>query len=397
MNNLLDYQLNAVEKLSKYKVGALLMDPGTGKTRTAIELINSVAEVTYIFWFGPLQTIISKNGVISEINKWDGFNKPVTYIGLESISQSDRIYFQIYKAIVKTACPFIVVDESIKIKNIDSKRTKRLLELSKLAEYKLILNGTPVTKNLLDLYSQLKFLSPKILNMKYNEFKNSFCCYTRITKRQGYKTYVKEFITGYENIDYLYSLIKFYVYEANLKLNLEQQWFEFNYKIDDETLALYNEIKEWFLKDETLECKNNNIFLEMTQKLQHMYSITEDKFIVCNQIFKTITQEKTIIYTKYIVSREECQKRYPNALVLSYQKDSLGLNLQDKCYTIYFDKHFDYGLREQSKFRTFRTGQKEICRYYDLTGNVGLESIIDKNITKKNNIVQHIKKISNEN
>lgn len=396
MQILLDSQSEAIHKLNSYKVGALFMDPGTGKTRTAIELINSVTEVDHIFWFGPLQTIKSENGVVAEINKWNGFNVPVTYIGLESISQSNRIYLETRSLIEQCKCPFVIVDESLKIKNYDSKRTQRLIEISIMAEFKLILNGTPITKNLLDLWSQLEFLSPQILGMSYIQFKNTFCCYTKITKRNGHRTFTKEFITGYENIDYLYSLIKFYIYEADLKLNLTQQWFDYDYEIDEDTLKLYDEIKEWFLKEDTLEAKHNNIFLEMTQKLQHMYAITEDKFNVCNKVFEIIPQDKTIIYTKYIVSREECIKRYPKAMILSYQKDCLGLNLQDKCYTIYFDKNWDYALREQSKFRTFRTGQEEICRYYDLTGDVGLEHMIDCNINKKNKMVNYFKNRANE-
>ena len=37
---LLDHQRKAVDKLKKLKVGALFMEQGTGKTRTALELIN---------------------------------------------------------------------------------------------------------------------------------------------------------------------------------------------------------------------------------------------------------------------------------------------------------------------------------------------------------------------
>ncbi|EGQ0551482.1 DEAD/DEAH box helicase family protein, partial [Listeria monocytogenes] len=39
---LLDNQKQALIKLKKYKVGALFMKPGSGKTRVACELINDV-------------------------------------------------------------------------------------------------------------------------------------------------------------------------------------------------------------------------------------------------------------------------------------------------------------------------------------------------------------------
>jgi len=83
-------------------------------------------------------------------------------------------------------------------------------------------------------------------------------------------------------------------------------------------------------------------------------------------------------------------------MVLSYQKHSFGLNLQQYNRTIYFDKIWDYALREQGERRTFRTGQEHDCYYYDLTGNVGLEKMIDDNINKKANLLQEFKKLSLE-
>lgn len=94
---------------------------------------------------------------------------------------SDRVYLELNDILEKNNC-FLLIDESIKIKNFDAKRTKRLLELSKKAEYKLILNGTPITRNLLDLWSQFEFLSPKILNLSYTQFRDTFCEWEKITK-----------------------------------------------------------------------------------------------------------------------------------------------------------------------------------------------------------------------
>lgn len=204
-------------------MGHYLWKPGTGKTRAACELIREVSGIDLVVWIAPLQTIRPKKGIASvkdEIEKWGGLQAPVLYTGVESISLSNKTYLNLCDCILKAQKPFIVVDESLKIKNADAIRTKRVLELGKLAKYKLILNGTPLSRNLLDLWSQMEFISPKILNMTLNQFKNTFCKYTTITKRfvNSYKTYSKEFITGYENIDYLYSLIRHYVFHADLNL-----------------------------------------------------------------------------------------------------------------------------------------------------------------------------------
>jgi len=394
VSNLLTNQTQAKTHLSEWRVGALFMEAGTGKTRVAVEIANETP-CDLVAWVGPLQTIRPTQAVptvIDEVEKWGGFNAPVIYTGIESIQSSDRIYLNLTNQIAAAKNPFLIVDESLKIKNSEAKRTKRLMELSKLSTYKLILNGTPITRNLLDLKPQMDFLSPEILSMTDSEFKNTFCEYTRITKYfGGRKGYTKEFITGYENIDYLYSLIRHYVFECDLSLNVNQYYNNLKYVIDQPELDEYNYLKEKYLNDEMLMWKNNNIFLEMTQKMQHTYCCTSSKFDILDELFQTIDPSRTIIFTKYIRSNEACRKYFPKATVLSYQKESLGLNLQHLNNTIYFDKIWDYALRIQSGRRTFRTGQEYDCKYYDLTGNVGLESLIDRNIEKKIGMTEYFK------
>lgn len=398
MQTLFADQLQAKDKLRQFKVGALFMEAGTGKSRVSTELVNSADDIDCVEWIGPLRSIKPLNGlpsIIDEINKWGGFNAPVTYTGIESLQSSDRVWLDLYNRVERSANPFIIVDESLKIKNADAKRTQRLLRLGSMVQYKLILNGTPITRNLLDLWSQMEFLSPKILNMPMTEFKNTFCEYTRITKRfGGYKQYTKEFITGYENIDYLYSLIRHYVYECDLKLEVKQLWNNINYTIDEDAKKEYYYLKEKYLDNEKLQFMNNNIFLEMTQKMQHVYSCTSGKFEALDEHFNHYPQEKHIIYCKYIDSQEACRKYFPKATVLSYQKESLSLNLQHLPYTIFFDKNWDYALRHQGSRRNYRAGQEYDCRYWDLTGDVGLESLIDRNISKKTGQAEYFKSIS---
>ena len=387
-------QKAAKSHLSDWRGGALFMEAGTGKTRVAVEIANETT-ADLVVWIGPLRTIKPKEGIssiIDEINRWGGFKAPVIFFGVESISQSDRIFLELRNTIEKANNPFIIVDESLKIKNSQAKRTKRLMELSHLAKYKLILNGTPISKNLMDLKPQMDFLSHKILSMSDAEYKSTFCEYTKVTKYfGGRRGYTKEFITGYENIDYLYSLIRHYVYECDLKLNVSQQYSVLNYELSEKDREDYNFLKTKYLDNEMLMWKNNNIFLEMTQKMQHAYCCSESKFEAVQDLFEKTDPEKTIIYCKYINSRKECEKRFPKATVLSYQKESFGLNLQHLSNTIYFDKNWDYALRIHSTRRTFRTGQEYDCHYWDLTGDVGLEIMIDNNIEKKIDMAEYFK------
>lgn len=385
-------QQAAIEHLNEWRVGALFMEPGTGKTRAAMTLINS-SPATDCFWVGPLRTFPA---VQAEMAKWGGMKMPTSCWGVESIGQSDRIYMNLVGEVERSRVPFIIVDESLKIKNADAKRTRRLLELSKRAEWKLVLNGTPVSKNLLDMWSQMEFLSPKILGMSLAQFKRTFCRITTVTKRIGSWQRSREYITGMENVDYLHSLIRHYVYECDLRLQIAQKWHTSNYYISDGNRERYIEIRDEYLSDEMLEWRNNNIFFAMTTEMQMAYAQDADKLRCVRDILTERDARRTIIFCRYIASADLCRKHFPDCEVLTIQKSGIGLNLQQYDTTIYFDKVWDYALILQASRRTFRTGQEQDCHYYELTGNVGLEHMIDQNIKKKVSMSEYLKKVTKE-
>lgn len=398
MRPLLDNQVNAIERLSTYKVGALFMEAGTGKTQPACILINSVKEIDYVIWIAPYQTIHTENyneSIPSEVEKCGGINARVDFVGVESIQSSDRIYLELRKKITDNNT-FIVCDESIKIKNADAKRTKRLIDLAGLCDYKLILNGTPLSRNLLDLWSQFEFLSPKILNMKFVDFKNTFCEWIKITKTLGNKRRVNEIIKDYHNVDYLYSLISPFVYECSLNIDVNYCNIDVDYKLSLEDKEQYNYFKTTYLDNDKLQFLNNNIFLEMTQKMQHSYCNTPDKFDKTNDIIKNLDQSKVLIACKYIASQDAIKKAFPKVDVLSFGKHIFGLNKQQYNHTIFWDKTFDYMQLLQLQRRTYRTGQELDCFFYNLTGDVGLEQMINENIVKKKSLLDYFKLVGSE-
>jgi SNF2 family DNA or RNA helicase len=392
MNDYTQQQQEAIDHLREWRVGALFMEPGTGKTRAAMTLINSTP-CSDCFWIGPLRTFPA---IQMEMAKWGGMKMPTSCWGVESLSMSDRIYMNLLSEVEKARDPFIVVDESLKIKNAEAKRTQRVLEIGKRARWKLVLNGTPVTRNLMDMWPQMEFLSPKILSMSLREFKNTFLKWTRVTKRDGYRQYTKEYVTGMENVDYLHSLIRHYVYECDLQLKIQQKWHTVGYNISDESRERYNEVKDDYLKDEMLELRNNNIFMAMTTDMQRTYHTDEAKLDAVRMILRDVDPRKTIIFCRWVDSRELCQDTFKDCAVLSMQKESLGLNLQQYTATIYFDKVWDYALYQQSTRRTFRTGQEQDCHYYELTANTGLDAMIDKNIRNKVTMSEYLKRVSLE-
>ena len=397
MQALLEQQSKSKSRLEKVKVGAFFMEPGTGKTRPCVELIQDI-NPDYVLYIAPYQCINASNYSEStrhEIEKWGGFNCDWDLVAVETIQASDRTYLNLHKKLQKSTNAVIVCDESIKIKNINSKRTKRLLELSKLSEFRYILNGTPITRNLYDLYPQMEFLSPSILAMPESEFKNSFVEWKKITIRKPgtYKAISREWIVKYHNLDYLYELIKPYVFQANLELNVGLQEIPIYYELSNDEKEEHKRIMEEILSDEWLMAKPN-FFLQLTQKLQNNYSRNEEKFVILGNILKE--NPDTLVVAKYIETQDELKHRFPNARILSWQKNAFGLNLQQYNKMLLFDQHWDYALFDQIIKRIFRTGQKHDCIVWRLVGDCGLEKMMWNNVDKKADMLNEFKKLSKE-
>lgn len=250
----------AFDKLSRLKVGALFMEMGTGKTKVALDLINSKSnKIDYILWICPFSI---KNEIIKERDKWYPAMK-IDVVGCETIGSSDRTYLEILKR-VTTSKTFIVVDESLKIKNINAKRTRRIIEFGGYAQYKLILNGTPITKNVIDLWAQMEFLSPKILKMSFNQFKNTYCEYYIRGRLKG-------MVKKQRNIEHLISLIEPYIFDCDLDIEAKKMYYNYFYDVD---IFQYSS-----LKNELLECITNIDFFVLTTKLQQFYTTYKEEML----------------------------------------------------------------------------------------------------------------------
>lgn len=392
-------QQEAIEKLSKLKVGALFMEMGTGKTKVALDLIDSKKhKVDYVLWICPFSL---KGEIEAEKEKWHP-ELDIDIVGCESIGSSDRIYLDLLNK-VNGKRVFIVVDESLKIKNIRAKRTKRILNLGEFATYKLILNGTPISKNILDLWTQMDFLSPKILNMSYLEYKDTYCEYY---VRGNLKGMVKRQI----NIPHLISLISPYIYESKLSLDVEQSHSTVCYDVDSH--EAYQEYKNEIFDKYYNPYEDNLNFNAFSTKLQRYYCKNSNRQKAIENLIEQI-DEKVIVFVRFIesipedvhkitgsekqVQRKEIIKAFKsgkfNVLYITYGCGAYGLNLQF-CHNIIFaEQVWDYALQVQAEARIFRLGQSEEVHYYHMIcDNVGLEKLISECLNKKTGLLTAIKK-----
>lgn len=390
-------QQEAFDKFSKLKVGALFMKQGTGKTRVAIELIHST-DCDFVLFLCPFST---KSNLLAEIEKWKS-DRQFEIVGYETISSSDRKYLDLLSLCKEYKKIFVVADESVFIKNDSSKRYDRILKLRDLSEYRLILNGTPITKNEWDIYNQMEFLSPEIFDMHRHEFLNTF--FKKISfKKRGMPA--REFYKLSEvNIDYLHHLIEPYIFEADF--SFEGKVYEKSVQIDacNESEELYQGRKESLLY--SLEI-GQSVVEQFTNLAVACFSDKERHLEIAKHlsgqiiVFCTLLEEVKNIASQidcYVITggtknRDGIIERFKNdnkPLLMTFGTGAFGLNLQFCNRIAFASLTFDYAKVDQAISRIKRLGQERDIEYLYFTSNLGIYDMIRENIMKKQSLKELI-------
>jgi hypothetical protein len=217
------------------KFYALLMEQGTGKTKVTLDT------AAWLYAQGLIRglVIIAPNGVH---RNWVG-NEIPTHLpdfckansaywtsakgekSIRNVLQDNReeglriLAFNVeafsHAKVIKyvenfllTTPSLVVVDESTTIKTPGAKRTKSVLKIGKIAVYKRILTGTPITRGPLDAYTQFNFLDDSILGFgSYYSFRNHFAVLKDLPGKKYHGRPV-QVVVGYQNLEDLKRLIE---------------------------------------------------------------------------------------------------------------------------------------------------------------------------------------------
>ncbi|MCE2227818.1 SNF2-related protein [Streptococcus thermophilus] len=388
---LTNQQYQAFKKFKDLRVGALFMEQGTGKTRVALELIKET-DADLVLFFCPFST---KNNLLSEIKKW-GIDIDFIVYGYETIASSDTTYLEILK-LIEGRNAFIIADESIFIKNESSKRYRRLMKIAERSSYRLILNGTPITKDEWDIYNQMNFLSPKIIGMGRDQFLNTF--FTKIKyKKRGQSA--REFYKLSEvNIDYLHRLIEPYIFECSFQFSKKVNIKNVLIPASEQTRDRYESQKEWLLDS----LMNGESCIEQFQNLAVACFDDENRHKEIARhlkgqiiVFCTLLNEVNNISKEidcYIITGAQSLKERTEIinnfkvdskpLLMTIGTGAYGLNLQF-CNKIAFASiAFDYGKIDQAKSRIMRLGQERDIEYTYFTSDLGIYTMIQENNQRK--------------
>lgn len=436
--SLFKYQQQAVTKLLPLRVGALFMDMGTGKTRTALELIElRKRKIKNTVWFSPVSI---KMSLAIDIQKHSSYQvyifndktmpgkipeADIYIIGIESMSSSARIIFSFLSLVSPES--FIIVDESSYIKNPFAKRSAWIIELSKQSKYRLILTGTPVTQDIKDLYSQSLFLSPLILG--YHSF------YAFAQKHIEYTENKFGFMANTINTDFIIKKLEPYVFQVTKKecLDLPPQIYKDYYfpmtsrqaelywqakcellldladeDIDSVTIyklfsALLQIVSGFWNYDEFHEFRHERSSLLMTVLSE--ISSSEKVIIWCHyhydiehiskQILKFFKVQPHVFYGKQTEKQkyQELQEfqNQGRFLIMTTASGSHGLNITEASYNIFYNNTFKYSERQQAENRTHRIGQTRPVTYIDLVCQNSIDEKIQAAFRNKQNLIDYFR------
>ena len=317
-----------------------------------------------------------------------------------------------------------VVDESTTIKNHAAARTKNIIKLAELAKYRRIMTGSPVTKSPLDLFSQIQFLDPYLIDQQsYYSFRARYA----VVVQRSVGTHSFQHIVKYQRLDELQEKIKNFstrILKSECLDLPEKLYTKRVVTMTPEQLKAYVEMK----KSALTFLENNKIMTAATvlTQLIRLHQITcghvktddgEVKAIKNNRIHELLnvleeTGGKVIIWAVYRHDIRAIEKAigdiYGKESVASYYGDTkdtirqsivdrfmdvndhlrffvgnpktggYGLTLTSSHTVVYYSNDYSLEVRMQSEDRAHRIGQTSKVTYVDLMA----EHTIDEKIVK---------------
>ena len=457
------HQLKALEMSWNKEVFAYFMEMGTGKSKVLLDnvamlfdkgKINSVLIVApkgvYKNWYDSeipehLPKHIDRNVVLwkalitkEQKSKLDSlfvqdFTKLQIFImNVEALSTRKGLDFAHQFLNVRKA--LFAVDESTTIKNPGAKRTKNIIQLSKLGKYRRILTGSPVTKSPLDLYTQCLFLDPWLLgHQSYYSFRTRYA----LMRNMNFNGRSVNVVVGYQRLAELAESLKPFSYRV-LKddcLDLPPKtYMKRIIQLTPEQKKVYEEMKKTALA--TLNGKTVTTMNVITQ-LMRLQQITCGHFkadddsvqkIKSNRITELMDvleemEGKAIIWAHWRhdidIIVKSIEDKYPGSVVTYYgdtttedrqkaikkiqdpeskvrflvgtpQTGGYGITLTGASTMIYYSNGYDLEKRQQSEARIDRIGQKKPMTYIDILAEDTIDEKIVKSLRKKVNIATEI-------
>lgn len=384
---------------------ALFMEQGTGKT------IPSLCRILDLLRSGAIEEalVVAPKSALGawerDIELFDDLDREILKIGITLINY-DKVWRGDKKSPYYKKWGCIILDEAHLIKNRTSRRSKFILRIATMADYRYILTGTPIGNGQLEnIWSLYCFLDPylergypysRIFGGSYKTFEDRYCILNMYHKPSSYihvkelQEIINEHSYRVKKVDCLDlpdklpdEIIKVDQSEKTLykKLATESAILEYEILADNplSRLVKLRQLCSGHIKLDTgdiLEVKNEklNILQELIEgyegdkKLvifaEFKYSIGKIVELLKKMKIKHVVldgdQKDKTIWRKFQVDKSI------RVIVCQYQTASAGIDLFASDTIIYYEPTLRSNTLEQSRDRIHRTGQVNKCSYIHL-------------------------------
>ena len=428
---LFPYQQDAVVKLSRLKVGALYAEMGTGKTRMTLEIIQkrlNAGKIDRVLWLCPCSI---RKSIHDDITYHCGsFPDEIRIDGIESLSSSIRLFTELSQYVTGFRV-MLVVDESNLVKNPKAIRTQNVTRIAEQCPYRMILNGTPVSRSEADLFSQWYLLDWRILG--YRSY------YSFAANHLEMDPSIPGKVRRTLNTDYLVEKIAPYSFQIAKADCFElpmKHYSKLSYRMSDRQRHYYYDITDRLIEqmDEMKPSTVYRLFTAAQLVLSGRIVKDEDGHLMHKPLFAspydnpriqtlldtigwTGGEEKILVYAKYNHEIEDILSVLPDAVsfygaLTQKQRDEnltrfrtdinimvanktcagYGLNLQHCHNVIYYSNDWDYATRIQSEDRVHRYGQTKPVFIKDICALESIDERILRCIDRKESLSESVKR-----
>ena len=459
------HQFDAFMNSKDKEAYALFMEQGTGKSKVIID------NIAYLFRKGSIDTAIiaAPKGVY---RNWFGsefkthmpedvvqFSKVCIWSPVETkknieeltnfLKESEKLRFFIVniealstdkgknylQRLLNTGNAFFCIDESTSIKHRTARRTKAVLKLGKMAKYRRVLTGTPVTQGPLDLWAQMNFLDEYILQSSFYAYRNAYC----VVRRRRTSTHSFDEIVGYQRLEELQEILKPYSYRVTkdecldlppkirlkreIELNRDQKRLYHTLKkraileLESEKLVTAPLIITRILRLQQILCGfiksddgTEEVIPGANPRLEELLNVLEETqggVIIWATFRRTIQMIYDALAKKYGASNVatyygETESEVRQEIVEKFQAGKIkyfigqprtggyGLTLTNAKTVIYFNNTYDMEVRLQSEDRAHRIGQKDKVTYIDFVCPKTIDEKILETLSNKKKLADEI-------
>ena len=192
------HQREAMKLVRSVTHSALFMEQGTGKSKVAIDRAGDLyhdGRISGVLTFAPKG--VHRQWIVEQLEihlgcPFRGAWWPLKKGDAASILPGEGLaWFSINVDAMKTEKGFqacvdfitahegrvmMIGDETHTIMNVTSARAKAAAKLGKMCAFRMALTGTPLAKDLINVWGQLRWLDENILGFRYmSAFRNEFC------------------------------------------------------------------------------------------------------------------------------------------------------------------------------------------------------------------------------